>query len=130
MMFRDLGGNVRYMRGPYSPKTDDNGFCQIYREELERIFKDANVVGDGHFSWARDHLTDANFFAPVPDNEEITKQTKKNNGELRVVRGSVENIFGWIKENFPQLDEAWQEGEEQQRHMVWLLAAIYTWQSE
>jgi hypothetical protein len=128
MMIRDLGGNVRFLRGPYSPKTDDNGFCQIYHPDLERVFKGANIVGDGHWTWARDHFTEAHVFAPVPDKEEITKQAKKNNGQLRSVRGSVENIFGWIKENFPQLNTAWQEGDDQQAHMVWLLAAIYTWQ--
>ncbi len=128
MMFRDLAGKVRYLNGYYSPKTDDNGWCQSHREELEQTFADANIVGDGHFSWARDNLTQAHFYAPVNANEAVTKQAKKNNLELRKVRGPIEGIFGWMKSNFQQMAQSWQEGEEQQRFMVFLLAAVYTYQ--
>ncbi len=110
------------------PKIEDDNWCQTHRDQLEELFEDANIVGDGHWTWASNNLIQAHIYAPLSDDMAITKQAKKNNIELRKVRGSVEGIFGWMKEHFQQLARSWQEGEEQQRCMVYLLAAVYTYQ--
>ncbi len=142
MAFQYCEGFVRFLRGGYTPKLDDNGFCQLFEEVIADNFEGANIVGDGHFTWAQEHFEGVHVFAPVslskgePEVDEgegvgrLTKQQNENNKNLRTIRAAVESIFGWAKLNFEQLAKAWQEGDRQQKYMVWIACGVYNFQKD
>lgn len=133
---------MRFLRGGYTPKLDDNGFCQLFEEIIVENFEEANIVGDGHFTWAQKNIDAVHFFAPLPEGpgnaeegegagvRHLTKKQIANNKELRNIRANVECIFGWIKLNFRQVAQAWQEGDRQQKYMIWILVGIYNYQKD
>ena len=148
---------VRYINGPYSPKIDDREWCRIKRDNLEQVFGEANIVGDGHFQWAQQHLAHPRFFAPHPnprgkggdddgasgegDGDEddmdvddvptkLTKIQKQDNKNVRAVRGGVESPFGLLKREWETLGGVWLDSVEEQREFVFIATAILNMQQD
>lgn len=146
---------IRYINGGYSPKVDDREWTRIKRDTMEELFGDSNIVGDGHFRWAQQHLEHPAFFAPLPnprgggdeseDDEnsdhadddamdvdevptKLTQMQKKDNKNLRAVRGGVESPFGLLKREWKTLGGVWLDTEEEQRQFVFIAAAILNMQ--
>jgi len=146
---------IRYINGGYSPKVDDREWTRIKRDTMEELFGDSNIVGDGHFRWAQQHLEHPAFFAPLPnprgggdeseDDEnsdhadddamdvdevptKLTQMQKKDNRNLRAVRGGVESPFGLLKREWKTLGGVWLDTEEEQRQFVFIAAAILNMQ--
>jgi len=155
MVFTDLGHKARYVNGPYSPKTDDNGWCQIKRDHLPLIFNNANIVGDGHFRWGQYHIDNPKIIAPwtLPNGDEdesddnasdddgdgndmdiddvpnkLTKEKKSENKRIRRVRAAVESPFGLLKMHWYKLGHPWLGNLEEQEHLVRLALAILNYQ--
>ncbi len=155
MVFTDCANIVHYVNGPYSPKTDDNGWCQIKRDHLPIIFYNSIIVGDGHFRWAQNHIERPKFIAPwtLPNGDEdesndassdddeddesmdldeapnqLTKQKKAENKRIRRVRAQVESPFGLLKMFWHKLGHPWLGDLEEQGYLVRLVLAILNYQ--
>ena len=142
-VFTDCGGHIRLVVGGYSPKIDDQSFCQIWRDIWREKFPGANIAADGHYTWAMRHILNPRFYAPLRTSRDgatreeleemeeftqLTREQKADNNALRRVRNRVESPFGWVKSNFKQLQTAWMESKEQQRYMVFLLCGTHNFQ--
>lgn len=100
---------------------------------MEEAFDDANVVGDGHYTWAMKNFKDAHFYAPLPEPGEetegrlrqLTQQQKKNNHELRRIRADVEAPFGWMKTTFYLLNHPFRESKQAQDYLVYFAASVW-----
>lgn len=118
-LIRDVGdGLIRLFSGGYSPKVDDQSWCKIMADQLEEKLSGANIVGDGHYTWARKWLTQVHFYAPTRSRaasnngtdlqeseglSQLTQAQKTENAALTKVRNVVESPFGVTKTQFKSL---------------------------
>jgi hypothetical protein len=135
MFIRDCHLVCREVTFGYSPKTDDQTWCQIRRDVLEESYDGANIVGDGKFTWARDHLHRCHFYCPVRkprsrrgEIQVLTKLQKRDNKALRNIRSDVETPFGWMEENITLLRVPWRESKDSQDDLVHFATAVWNLQ--
>lgn len=128
MVVSDAKGGVRKLLGGYFPSTHDNSFLQSHKEEFERSFEDAVMVGDQHFAPSVKTLRSLKMYAPVlitkpktrkrkrseeeKDDEgllQLTKTKQDWNKKVYTVRARAETPFGMMKNKFKSLQGIWRE---------------------
>jgi hypothetical protein len=113
----------------------DGTALQLKEEWFKANLPNDVVIGDNHFSWARDRPGFPKFYAnyAVPAQSEdmeglavLTEEKKKYNRAIAHARARIENIFGDMKANlFPVLSRPWLESKEQQTCLVFFAAAVH-----
>jgi len=135
MALVDAKGRIRKLWGGYSPKLYDGHFLEVNREWVESSLDGAGVVGDTHFSWGKDNLTNVRFFVPFKkpkkqgddgqDLQRLTKKQEVHNGKIRRIRARVEKTFTIFHTKFESLNQLWHEDKDQLDALVWTIAGIH-----
>ena len=134
VVFDGLGRIVKIWGG-YFPKTADNIWIDLHKEELSEIFKGANLVADCGYYASRNHVEGVKFTVPVPATVKtkktgkkkeiyLTKDQLKKNISIRRLRARVEIPFGKIAKKFRSLREPFNEGHKKMDCLVYFIAAI------
>ena len=103
MILRDTKGRVRKVWGGYSPKLFDGHLIEARKRWWEKHCKGAVMLGDGHFTWARDNLRQVTFHAPYPTSKKnkkgeicskkaipLTQKQERYNAAVKGLRARVE----------------------------------------
>jgi hypothetical protein len=134
---------IRYITGPYLPKTQDSQKIRELAPYLSANCAGATIIGDGHFWSERDRIPNVPIIAPQPkplkkrthkrkrDEEEndniegLPPKTRQRNKAIRDFRARVERPFYHLVQIFPSLDQPWMDDEHQQDHVIWTAAGVH-----
>lgn len=143
MIVCDAKRRIRKIWGGYSPKVDDRNWQEEWADYFEDNFHGGVIVGDKHFSWGRNHMTDpkwhSGFEKPrrpkrkrkktgqdhVPEAHSLTKHELDYNAAITKIRGRVESPFAKLKTTWQSLAIPWGESPHQLDCLVWYAVGIF-----